>query len=159
MRDFTCLFICFFKFQHKNPEIAQIHDFVSKSEVDAIKNLVRGKMQSTPYFIKGKSERFSKARTSKIKYLNEILVPEAMVVSKKIELATRFKLFQDMFSSENYQVMNYGIGGKISPHIDSHGQVFGTKLASNDLVGKQNDTGSEIARFGGLRVITFMIYM
>ena len=81
-------------------------------------------MQSTPYFIKGKSERFSKARTSKIKYLNEILVPEAMVVSKKIELATRFKLYQDMFSSENYQVMNYGIGGKISTHIDSPGFIF-----------------------------------
>ena len=79
-------------------------------------------MQSTPYFIKGSNERFSKARTSKIKFLNEILVPEAMVISKRIELLTKFRLYHDMFSSENYQVMNYGIGGKISPHVDSQGQ-------------------------------------
>ena len=26
--------------------------------------------------------------------------------------------------SENYQVMNYGIGGKISAHIDSPGFIF-----------------------------------
>ena len=144
---------------HTDPEIAQLHDFVSQTEVDSIKDLVRGKMQSTPYFIKGSSERFSKERTSKIKYLNELIVPEAMTISKKIEQATRLKLYQDKFSSENYQVMNYGIGGKIAPHVDSFGQVFGTGLASNDLVGSLNKTGSEILKFGGLRIMTFMIYM
>ena len=56
------------EFHHHSPEIAQIHDFVSQREVSTIKNLVKGKMQSTPYFVKGSNERFSKARTSKIKY-------------------------------------------------------------------------------------------
>ena len=116
-------------------------------------------MQSTSYYIKGLAEKFSKARTSKVKYLNELFVPEAMAISKKIELATRFKLYQDMFSSENYQVMNYGIGGKISPHVDSNGQVFGTDIDSNDLLGIQNKTGFEVIKFGGLRVLTFMIYL
>ena len=146
--------------QHQSPEIAQIHDFISESEINAIKNIVRGKMQSTPYFIKGSNERFSKARTSKIKFLNEILVPEAMVISKRIELLTKLRLYHDMFSSENYQVMNYGIGGKISPHVDSQGQLFNTGIPSNDMVvGIQNNTGSEILKFGGLRIVTFMIYM
>ena len=116
-------------------------------------------MKTTPYQENGKDSSFSKARTSKVRYLNEKKWQVAMKISRRIEIITKFNICNEWFSSENYQVMNYGIGGKISPHIDSHGQVFGTGIASNDLVGKQNKTGSEIAKFGGLRVITFMIYM
>lgn len=88
-----------------------------------------------------------------------MFTPQAMAISKRIEIVTRFKLYQDMFSSENYQVMNYGIGGKISPHIDSIGQVFGTDADTIDLVGTQNNTSFEAIKFGGLRIMTFMIYM
>ena len=76
-----------------------------------------------PYSVGDKETSFSKGRTSKVMYMNEKLVPEAMVLSKKIELATRFKLYHEKYASENFQVMNYGIGGKISGHADSQGET------------------------------------
>ena len=55
-------------------------------------------MKSTPYISKGDSKDFSKDRTSKVMYMNELLVPEAMAMSKKIELATQFQLKHEKFA-------------------------------------------------------------
>ena len=57
-------------------------------------------------------------------YMNEILVPEAMDLSRKISQVTRYKMKEEKFASENFQIMNYGIGGKISTHVDSMGNAF-----------------------------------
>ena len=57
-------------------------------------------------------------------YMNEFVVPEAMAISKRIELVTNFQLSTKKFGSENFQIMNYGLGGMISGHVDSHGAVF-----------------------------------
>ena len=54
--------------------------------------------------------------------MNEHKVEPAQKLSDKIEKATRFKLYSNNFDSENYQVMNYGIGGTISGHTDSSGE-------------------------------------
>jgi len=43
-------------------------------------------------------------------------------------LAMRFNLYNEQFASENYQTMNYGIGGTISGHVDSMGIHYCTKL-------------------------------
>ena len=86
-----------------------IHDFASVGETEAIKNLAKGKMKSTPYIITGKAQGFSKARTSKVMYMNERLVPEAEVMSIKAEQITKLNLYNEQFASENYQIMNYGI--------------------------------------------------
>ena len=56
--------------------------------------------------------------------MNEKLVPSAMTISRRIELATKLKLYNERYASENYQVMNYGIGGKITPHTDSMAVKF-----------------------------------
>ena len=56
--------------------------------------------------------------------MNENLEKEAMVLSKKVELALKYKLYENKFASENYQIMNYGIGGKITLHTDSPGIIF-----------------------------------
>ena len=50
--------------------------------------------------------------------MNEKLVLAAMI-SNRIELVTGLNLYNEQFASENYQIMNYGIGGKITPHVDS----------------------------------------
>ena len=137
--------------KHRSPEIAIIHEFVKPQEAQKIRNLTLGKMKSTPYTVNGKYSIYSKERTSKVKYLNERSVPEAMVVSKRIELATHFKLYHEYYASENYQVMNYGIGGKISNHVDEHGFVY-----------SKNNTQEEILRGirpGGQRMVTFMVYL
>ena len=60
------------EYYHRNPEIIYVHDLASKSEVERIKSLARGKMYTTPYKIggldktKGKTEFFSNMRTSKV---------------------------------------------------------------------------------------------
>ena len=43
--------------------------------------------------------------------MNEKMVPDAMDISKRIELVTGLGLYHEQFASENYHVMNYGIGG------------------------------------------------
>lgn len=54
-------------------------------------------------------------------YMNEVLVPEAMKLSEKISQITRYRLKDEKYGSENFQIMNYGIGGRISLHLDSIG--------------------------------------
>ena len=111
------------EYHHKFPEIVYIHDLASKSEVNKIKNLARGHMHTTPFLDKiGKIEKFSRRRTSKVMYMNELLVPEASDLSRKISQITRFRLKEEKYASENFQIMNYGIGGKITSHLDSSGK-------------------------------------
>ena len=115
-----------FKYEpkHKHPEIGIIHEFASFSETKAIQDKARGHTKSTPYSTYKGSSGFSKQRTSKVMYMNENLEKEAMVLSKKVELALKYKLYENKFASENYQIMNYGIGGKITLHTDSPGIIF-----------------------------------
>ena len=142
-----------FEIKHSNPEIAIIHDLVNIQESENIQNITRGKMISTPYVNvnDGKRQKTSKGRTSKVHYLNERIFPEAMVVSKRIELATRFKLYHEYYASENYQVMNYGIGGKINIHVDETGYNFSKYNNEKSLF--------NVMRDGGLRIVTFMLYL
>ena len=86
-------------------------------------------MHTTPYVLggldkstSGKTALFSRLRTSKIMYMNEVLVPQAMDLSRKIGQITRFRLKEEVYASENFQVMNYGIGGRISSHMDTVGK-------------------------------------
>ena len=136
---------------HLNPEIAIIHEFASSEEIKKIKDLARGRMKCTPYFIKGTENESSKERTSKIMYMNEHVVSDAMTLSRKIEKATKFNLYNEKFASENYQIMNYGIGGTISPHVDSE-SVFKEELPDGSLT-------TENLLFGGPRFVTFMIFL
>ena len=46
-------------------------------------------------------------------------------LSDKVQLATRFSIYKKFLDSENYQVMNYGIGGAITGHLDSTGLNHG----------------------------------
>ncbi len=113
-----------FEFLHRDPQITYVHDFVSDSEIENIKSMARGKMKSTPYQsgLKG-TKAFSSLRTSKIMYVNEALEPNAMKISRKISQLTKFRLKDEYYASENYQIMNYGIGGRISLHTDSAGKL------------------------------------
>ena len=100
----------------------------SKSELQKIKKLARdsGNMETTPYLVGGKvlkKSSFTKLRTSKVMYMNELLVPEAMALSKKVSQITRYRLKEETYASENFQIMNYGIGGRISTHLDSSGKL------------------------------------
>ena len=108
---------------HTDPEIGLIHQFLSIQESNSITDLAKGQLRSTPYVVNQKNVQFTKKRTSKVMYMNERIVKEVMVVTKKIEMATKLRLHHEMFASENYKIMNYGIGGKIDPHTDTPGQI------------------------------------
>ena len=71
----------------------------------------------TPYNSKGKYLKFSKKRTSQIKYLQDLAGQPTAALTWRMTLATNFKLLEP-FAQENYQVMNYGPGGIISFHMD-----------------------------------------
>jgi hypothetical protein len=55
--------------------------------------------------------------------MNEHKEIVARRLSDKVQLAMRFNVYREYLDSENYQVMNYGIGGTISGHVDSPGQI------------------------------------
>ena len=136
-----------FKFdvQHRDPEIAVIREFAGAKEIKWIKEAARGHMKSTPYVTGAKESAYSKLRTSKVMYMNEKLAPMIFSLSQKIEQATRYKMKSELYASENFQVMNYGIGGRISGHLDS--------------TGGYREFTSENQNFGGIRVTTFMVYL
>ena len=140
-----------FEIKHQEPEIGLIHEFASLNETKSIQDRARGQTKSTPYGTYDGSSDFSKQRTSKVMYMNEKLEKEAMVLSKKIELATHFRLYQEDYASENYQVMNYGIGGKINIHMDEPGYNFSKYNNGKSLFNAMRD--------GGLRIVTFMLYL
>lgn len=48
-------------------------------------------------------------------------------LSKKISLAT-FMNITGQWSSTNYQITNYGLGGMCENHIDPHGYIEGADL-------------------------------
>ena len=97
---------------NREPEINLLHNFISNEEIRNVKASVKGKLITTPYLLSDKvtgvpkEVKFSKLRISKIKYLNELLDDNMRKISRKIEMATNFILFQNKFDSENYQVMD-----------------------------------------------------
>ena len=143
-----------FEVQHKEPEIAIIHEFASFKETKSIQDHARGQTKPTPY---GDSN-FSKHRTSKVMYMNENLEPAALTLSKKIKLATHFRLYKEMYASENYQIMNYGIGGKITQHTDSPEIIFKKEYKEEDYT-KNGVSRALLLEHGGPRLMTFMIYL
>ena len=87
-----------------------MHDFASAKELEVIKRNARGHMKSTPYVTGEVENAYSKLRTSKVTYMNEKIVKFIQPLSKRIGQVTKFRLKQEQYASENFQVMNYGIG-------------------------------------------------
>ena len=78
-------------------------------------------MRSTPLLLKENVSTYTQYRTSKVMYMNEKMYPSANAFSKRLNLALKFNV-TSQFGSENYQVMNYGLGGTIVSHLDSTGK-------------------------------------
>ena len=93
-----------FEMLNSEPEIDLLHDFLSDKEIHKLKASVKNKLFTTPLLVDGIEKKFHKLRTSKIKYINELIDQNALKISQRIEKATKFVLFQTRFDSENYQV-------------------------------------------------------
>ena len=110
------------EFKLKIPEIILIHNFTYKDEVSRIIQRTKGKLVATPLF-RNFSQTVSNARTSKMMYLSEGVDSEAKSMADRIQLITKFKLHNEKFASENFKVMNYGLGGKVQGHWDASGNI------------------------------------
>ena len=144
--DHPYLKIAPFKYEFLNriPEIAYVHDFISKTEADKVLEVSRGKLKSTPYTYNGKYERYSKKRTSKVRYLSETHDKNAKKISDKVKQVTRFVMKGNLLDSENFQVMNYGLGGTIGIHIDESNKDGDRKNSTDPIK---------------TRIMTFMTYL
>ena len=110
-----------YEIHNSEPFIGTFHDLFTKSEAAEIINYSKGNLKPTPYNVAGELVKYSARRTSKLLYMSESshsLVPK---ITRRIELATQFHLNTVHLDSENYQIMNYGLGGAIDVHRDSDG--------------------------------------
>ena len=114
-----------FLLENKNTEgnyVAQIHNIVSPIEMETIKEKTQARLKTTPYGVDGKNLDFSYGRTSKIHYLSERKDNLTQRLTKRLELAMAYNIYlaDRPYTSENYQIMNYGIGGRIGLHLDTN---------------------------------------
>ena len=108
---------------HK-PEIAVIHNFMLQNECRSIINETDGKMAASPLFIPS-ADGFVNGRSSKMTFLSDEKYPIMKHISQRVQLITKFNLNNEKFASENFKVMNYGLGGKITGHWDSTAMFTG----------------------------------
>ena len=57
---------------HNKPQIGIVREFASKQELSRIKRQAQGHMKSTPYVTGTTEKAYSKLRTSKVMYMNEL---------------------------------------------------------------------------------------
>ncbi len=138
-----------FKYEklNANPEVALIHGMLSDAATDKITQGAKPFLKPTPFNVGTEQKSFSKLRTSKVMYMNEGLWDNALQMSNDIQNITAFRLYHEPYASENFQVMNYGIGGKISGHFDASAGEEAT------------DRTSQADKYGGIRMVTFMFYL
>ena len=104
------------------PEMMVIHNFANENECFKVVEQAKGKLAATPLYTKS-AKSVTNARTSKMLYLNENIHPEVKTFADRIQLITKFKLYGEKFASENFKVMNYGLGGKVQGHWDASGNI------------------------------------
>ena len=79
-------------------------------------------------------------------YSKTVVHPELVKLSKKIEIATRM-LVRGRWSSTQYQVTNYGLGGLCETHSDPHGYIEGKEIMWHQRTLQQ--TGDMLGTFMG----------
>ena len=98
-----------FKLETANNEgnfVAIVHHLLSAEEVEEMKLKAIGDLKATPYSVGGVTEDYSYKRNSKIKYISERTDSFALKISRRMEDALAFKIYQPdyRFTAENYQV-------------------------------------------------------
>jgi len=129
--------------------------FISDSEQTRMKQeAITSGMVTTPYQVGGIQRSFSHKRSSKVAYLADVQSQLSKQISRRIETVTSFNVVNGDKrgkSSENLQVMNYGLGGTIQGHLDTsvtHKDSYGDIRAEEKLILN-----------GGERLATFMMFL
>ena len=138
----------------EQPVVASFHDFMGPGECEAMKSRGRNRMKATPLTTPKNSrenvnEAYTDRRVSKIRYLSHKLDDMAWRINTRISNALEFDLNGLPIPAENFQLMNYGIGGFIELHIDSNSKV------KNEF----DYTKPEEWLIQSERLMTFMVYL
>ena len=112
------------EFKLTKPEMILIHNFATNSETKTIINDSGRRMVASPKISMHEYGQVND-RTCKVTYLNDRSYPLMEKLTKRIERITKFNLSKEKFASENFKVMNYGLGGKIFGHWDPSGNFTG----------------------------------
>ena len=153
--DDPYLLLAPFKYEEvkAEPWVGIILDLAYPGEIQMVKDEARGNLVTTTlvdFNNEGADDTYTNRRTSKVTYRSEKSMPSPLAKwTKRIELSTQLDLTSSRMSSENYQIMNYGLGGAILTHRDS----TGTDTDLNDPV------YSESWNNGGPRMATVMIWI
>lgn len=107
------------------PIVGQIHNYIFAGEIQQLQKETSGQ-QTSPSFDaleKDVDEEQSIEKISKIKYFSERKHSLSRKLSERMGLALAMNLFNAnyRYTSENYQVMSYGLGGQVAPHQDAVG--------------------------------------
>ena len=85
-----------FKLENRNQHgnyVAEIHQLIYEDELEEIKDKTRLTLKKTPYFQKNNKFKFNYSKTSNIKYISERSHGLLENISKRLELATGFNIY------------------------------------------------------------------
>jgi prolyl 4-hydroxylase len=127
---------------------SQIHDLMSDAEMDSIKSKTSEKVKATPHLTGGKQMAFEHGYYSS--YLSDRTDADLARLTRRLELATGLAIYTPgrRYTADNYRVMKYGPGGKISLHLDA-----GSSNHQDHLLTIMDDM------VGGGRFTTAMLYL
>ena len=122
-----------------DPHVGMFRDFYSSKECEAVRRRAAGNIKSSPFSAGGRTKYFTTQRVSKRLNLSEDQSSLAIQSSKRISLATNWIVDQEPGASDEYNIINYGLGGQIEVHVDYW--------------------NTDNKRRGGARVATFLGYL
>ena len=122
-----------------DPHVGMFRDFYSNRECEAVRRRAAGNIKSSPFSAGGRTKYFTTQRVSKRLHLSEDQSSLASQSSKRISLATNWIVDQEPGASDEYNIINYGLGGQIEVHVDYW--------------------NTDNKRKGGARVATFLGYL
>ena len=101
-----------------DPHVGMFRDFYSNRECEAVRRRAAGNIKSSPFSAGGRTKYFTTQRVSKRLHLSEDQSSLASQSSKRISLATNWIVDQEPGASDEYNIINYGLGGQIEVHVD-----------------------------------------
>ena len=128
-----------------NPELVQIYNILSNSDIDKIISLTEPDLKKSKVFDSNSTDgrKLSRQRTSLNTWLREDAAPDLYhKISRRIEFITGLQVIPKL-SSEILQIASYSFGGHYSVHLDSVSKY------PNEVWYKRK----------GDRIATFMIYV
>ncbi|XP_032793189.2 prolyl 4-hydroxylase subunit alpha-1 [Daphnia magna] len=131
------------------PYIAVFHDFMSDAETELFKSLAIENLERSAHGSKRSVRQgvTSDKRTSKQSWVQDGSHHVIDKITKRISDSVGLNSQPSNVGSEHYQVANYGIGGRYTPHCD-HGVLFQSRGQPTEF---------ELMR--GDRILTFMTYL